>query len=213
MFTGIIEQMGTVEEVQDTGEHTVFKITTGIFDDLKLGDSVSVNGTCLTVTRLTAEAFTVEMVNETKRVTSLDAVNAGMRVNLERALTLNTRLGGHIVSGHVDGTGEIVKIHNDGSAIVMHITCPAPLMRYMVHKGSVTVDGISLTLFDVNTAASEIILNLIPETQERTTLAGKSVNDRVNIEADMLMKHVAHLLSFSDGMAGNSIAEMGDRNV
>ncbi|MFC3420296.1 riboflavin synthase [Salinicoccus hispanicus] len=213
MFTGIIEQIGKVREVQDTGEHTVFEITTGVFDDLKLGDSVSVNGTCLTVTRLTDDAFTVEMVNETKRVTSLDGVSAGMPVNLERALTLNTRLGGHIVSGHVDGTGEIVNIHDDGSAIVMHIACPASLMKYMVHKGSVTIDGISLTLFDVNVETAEIILNLIPETQERTTLAGKTVHDRVNIEADMLIKHVDHLLGFSDSMKDNPIAEVGDRHV
>ncbi|MCG1010195.1 riboflavin synthase [Salinicoccus sp. ID82-1] len=213
MFTGIIEQIGKVKEVQDTGEHTIFEITTGAFDDLKLGDSVSVNGTCLTVTRLTDDAFTVEMVNETKRVTSLDQVVTGMSVNLERALTLNTRLGGHIVSGHVDGTGEIVEVHNDGSAVVMHIACPRSLMKYMVHKGSVTIDGISLTLFDISVENSEIILNLIPETQERTTLAGKTVHDRVNIEADMLIKHVDHLLGFSGSMKGNSIAEMGERHV
>ncbi|GAB3065969.1 riboflavin synthase [Salinicoccus sesuvii] len=213
MFTGIIEQIGIVEEVQATQAHTVFKITTGIFDDLNLGDSVSVNGTCLTVTGLTEEAFTVEMVNETKRVTSLDEVSDGMHVNLERALTLNSRLGGHLVSGHVDGTGKIVRVDNDGSAIVMYITCPDLLMKYMVEKGSVTIDGISLTLFDVDMKASEIVLNLIPETQERTTLSSKNIGDRVNIEADMLMKHVAHLLNFSDATVSNSIAGRRGQDV
>ncbi|WP_271396819.1 riboflavin synthase [Salinicoccus roseus] len=210
MFTGIIEQIGEVKKAADTGEHTVFEIFTGTFDDLKLGDSVSVNGTCLTVTGIDEDSFTVEMVNETKRITSLDKIEAGMPVNLERALTLSTRLGGHIVSGHVDGTGEITSVNDDGSALVMHIACPSSLMKYMVKKGSVAVDGISLTLFDVDLEASEIILNLIPETQERTTLAQKGAGDRVNIEADMLMKHVDHLLHSSGSLDLSALVE-GDR--
>ena len=129
MFTGIIEQIGEVKIAEDTGAHTVFEITAGIFDDLRLGDSISVNGTCLTVTDIKEGSFTVEMVNETKRITSLDKVEAGMGVNLERALTLSTRLGGHIVSGHVDGTGEITSVDDDGSALVMHIACPSSLMK------------------------------------------------------------------------------------
>jgi riboflavin synthase len=150
------------------------------------------------------------MVNETKRITSLDKIEAGMPVNLERALTLSTRLGGHIVSGHVDGTGEITSVNDDGSALVMHIACPSSLMKYMVKKGSVAVDGISLTLFDVDLEASEIILNLIPETQERTTLTQKGAGDRVNIEADMLMKHVDHLLHSSGSLDLSALVE-GDR--
>ncbi|WP_411843482.1 riboflavin synthase [Salinicoccus sp. HZC-1] len=194
MFTGIIEQVGRVKQAEDTGKHTVFEILTGIFDDIALGDSINVNGTCLTVTEIREKSFTVEMVNETKRITSLGTVRDGDAVNLERALTLSTRLGGHIVSGHVDGTGEITDISYDGSAMVMHIKVPEHLMKYMAEKGSVSIDGISLTLFDVRKASSEIILNLIPETQERTTLSGKTAGDLVNIEADMLMKHVEHLL-------------------
>jgi len=194
MFTGIIEQVGTVERMKDTGELTIFEIESGIFGDIALGDSISVNGTCLTVTEIKEGAFTVEMVNETKRITSLGSVGDGDEVNLERALTLATRLGGHIVSGHVDGTGEIMDITFDGSAMVMRIRVPEHLMKYMSLKGSVTIDGISLTLFDVQKASSEIILNLIPETQERTTLSEKTPGDLVNIEADMLMKHVEHLL-------------------
>lgn len=213
MFTGIIEQIGEVKKAADTGEHTVFEIFTGTFDDLKLGDSVSVNGTCLTVTGLDTDSFTVEMVNETKRITSLDRVEVGMPVNLERALTLSTRLGGHIVSGHVDGTGEITSVHNDGSALVMRIACPPTLMKYMVKKGSVAVDGISLTLFDVDLKSSEIILNLIPETQERTTLAQKDTGARVNIEADMLMKHVDHLLHSSGSLDLSALVEGGRRHV
>lgn len=194
MFTGIIEQVGTLKKTEDTGELTIFEITSGIFNDIALGDSISVNGTCLTVTEIREGSFMVEMVNETKRITSLGTVGAGDKVNLERALTLATRLGGHIVSGHVDGTGEITDISHDGSAMVMRIKVPDHLMKYMSRKGSAAVDGISLTLFDVQKESSEIILNLIPETQNSTTLSDKKRGARVNIEADMLMKHVEHLL-------------------
>lgn len=194
MFTGIIEQVGTLKKTEDTGELTIFEITSGIFNDIALGDSISVNGTCLTVTEIREGSFMVEMVNETKRITSLGTVEAGDKVNLERALTLATRLGGHIVSGHVDSTGEITDISHDGSAMVMRIKVPDHLMKYMSRKGSAAVDGISLTLFDVQKESSEIILNLIPETQNSTTLSDKKRGARVNIEADMLMKHVEHLL-------------------
>lgn len=194
MFTGIIEQVGKVEQMKDTGALTVFEITSGIFNDIAIGDSINVNGTCLTVTEIKEGSFTVEMVNETKRITSLGTVKEREEVNLERALTLATRLGGHIVSGHVDGTGEITDITYDGSAMVMRIRVPEHLMKYMSQKGSVAIDGISLTLFDTKKEASEMILNLIPETQERTTLSNKTPGDLVNIEADMLMKHVEHLL-------------------
>lgn len=194
MFTGIIEQVGTLKKTEDTGELTIFEITSGIFNDIALGDSISVNGTCLTVTEIREGSFMVEMVNETKRITSLGTVGAGDKVNLERALTLATRLGGHIISGHVDGTGEITDISHDGSAMVMRIKVPDHLMKYMSRKGSAAVDGISLTLFDVQKESSEIILNLIPETQNSTTLSDKKRGARVNIEADMLMKHVEHLL-------------------
>ncbi|KKK34500.1 hypothetical protein WN59_07160 [Salinicoccus sediminis] len=199
MFTGIIEQVGRVERTTDTGELTVFEIESGIFGDTALGDSISVNGTCLTVTEIKEGSFTVEMVNATKRITSLGSVADGDEVNLERALTLSTRLGGHIVSGHVDGTGEVTDISHDGEAMVMRIRVPDHLMKYMPEKGSVAVDGISLTLFDTALDSSEIILNLIPETRVRTTLADKDRGDIVNIEADMLMKHVEHLLGAGAG--------------
>lgn len=194
MFTGIIEQLGKVEDVKDTGEHTVFEIFSGIFDDISTGDSISINGTCLSVTELKSDTFKVDMVNETRRVTSLDQLSPGDDVNLERAMKLSDRLGGHLVSGHVDGTGEIVSIGQDGSAVVMTLRLAEDLMKYMAHKGSVTVDGISLTIFEVSQETSEIILNLIPETQDRTILPKKAVGERVNIEADMLLKHVEHLL-------------------
>ncbi|AKG73193.1 riboflavin synthase [Salinicoccus halodurans] len=199
MFTGIIEQVGEVEKLKDTGALTVFEIASGIFNDIELGDSISVNGTCLTVTEIKEGSFTVEMVNETKRITSLGTTGEGDKVNLERALTLSARLGGHIVSGHVDGTGEITDVSYDGEAMVMRIKVPGNLMKYMSKKGSAAIDGISLTLFDVDGESSEIILNLIPETQDRTTLSGKRQGDLVNIEADMLMKHVAHLLEAGVG--------------
>src|SRR5699024_2583586 len=201
MFTGIIEQVGRVERTTDTGELTVFEIETGIFDDNALGDSISVNGTCLTVTEIKEGLFTVEMVNATKRITSLGSVTDGDEVNRERALTLSTRRGCTFVSGHVDGTGEVTGISHDGEAMVMRIRVPEQLMKYMPEKGSVAVDGISLTLFDTAAESSEIILNLIPETRGRTTLGQKDRGDIVNIEADMLMKHVEHLL----GAAANHV--------
>ena len=194
MFTGIIEQSGKIKSAADTGGHTVFEITSGIFDDLSTGDSISINGACLSVTALMNDSFKVDMVNETKRITSFDQLKPGDDVNLERAMKLSDRLGGHLVSGHVDGTGEIAGKENDGSALVMIVRLSEDLMKYMTHKGSVTVDGISLTIFEVSPETSEIILNLIPETQDRTILAEKSVGAHVNIEADMLIKHVEHLL-------------------
>jgi len=194
MFTGIIEQSGKVKAAADTGGHTVFEIASGVFDDLSTGDSISINGACLSVTALMNDSFKVDMVNETKRITSLDQLKPGYDVNLERAMKLSDRLGGHLVSGHVDGTGEIAGKERDGSALVMTIRLSEDLMKYMTHKGSVTVEGISLTIFEVSQETSEIILNLIPETQERTILAEKSAGARVNIEADMLIKHVEHLL-------------------
>lgn len=198
MFTGLIEQKSKVLKVNSTIDDTQLEIESSGFDDLKEGDSVAVNGVCLTAYDITERSFKVTMINETKRITSLKDINDGQEVNLERALKLSERLGGHLVSGHVDATGTITDIFNDGNAVVMKIKCPSRLMKYMADKGSVTIDGISLTLFEVDHEEETITLNLIPETIERTILGSRNVQDTVNIEADQVIKHIEHLLQHGD---------------
>lgn len=198
MFTGLIEQKGKVLKVNSTTDDTELTINNDGFDDLKEGDSVAVNGVCLTAYDITGQSFKVTMINETKRITSLKNISDGEGVNLERALKLSERLGGHLVSGHVDATGTITDISSDGNAVVMIIKCPSRLMKYMADKGSVTIDGISLTLFEVNHEEETITLNLIPETIERTILGSRQVQDTVNIEADQIIKHIEHLLQHGD---------------
>lgn len=194
MFTGLIEQKGKVIKVSGTIDDTELEINSDGFDDLKEGDSMAVNGVCLTVYDIDGHSFNVTMINETKRITSLKDISANDEVNLERALKLSDRLGGHLVSGHVDATGTITDILNDGNAVVMKIKCPSRLMKYMADKGSVTVDGTSLTLFEVDHEEETITLNLIPETMERTILGSRKMQDTVNIEADQVIKHIEHLL-------------------
>lgn len=194
MFTGLIEQKGKVIKVSGTIDDTELEINSDGFDDLKEGDSMAVNGVCLTVYDIDGHSFKVTMINETKRITSLKDISANDEVNLERALKLSDRLGGHLVSGHVDATGTITDILNDGNAVVMKIKCPSRLMKYMADKGSVTIDGTSLTLFEVDHEEETITLNLIPETMERTILGSRKMQDTVNIEADQVIKHIEHLL-------------------
>lgn len=198
MFTGLIEQKSKVLKVNSTIDDTQFEINNDDFDDLKEGDSVAVNGVCLTAHDITDKSFKVTMINETKRITSLKDISDGDEVNLERALTLSARLGGHLVSGHVDAAGIVADIKSDGNAVVMKIKCPAGLMKYMVDKGSVAIEGISLTLFEVDHQEQTITLNLIPETIERTILGSTHVQDTVNIEADQIIKHIEHLLQHGD---------------
>lgn len=198
MFTGLVEQKSRIVNVESSKEDTVFEITRGIFDDLNGGDSVAVNGVCLTAHGINAQSFKVTMINETKRITSLDEIKEGDAVNLERAVRLSDRLGGHLVSGHVDGAGEVSSLKHDGNALVMTVTCPPRLIKYMTDKGSVAIDGTSLTLFEVDHESSAITLNLIPETLERTILSDKVSGDKVNIEADQIVKYVEHLLENGD---------------
>ncbi|CAD2071445.1 riboflavin synthase subunit alpha [Jeotgalicoccus coquinae] len=196
MFTGLIEQTSPVLSINKTSALTEMEIKNTLFDDLNIGDSVAVNGACLTITKLQERSFCVEIVNETSSVTSLYDVQKGDILNLERAMRLDQRLGGHIVSGHVDGMGLIENIYNDGDALVLSVKCSRALMKYMILKGSVTIDGISLTLFDIKPEENTFILNIIPETQAKTTISKKSAGDIVNIEADMMIKHIDHLLNF-----------------
>lgn len=163
-----------------------------VLEDVQLGDSIAVNGVCLTVTHFDKSSFTADVMPETVRRTSLAELKKGSPVNLERALTLASRLGGHIVSGHIDGTGEIVKFADEGNAILMTISAGPELLRYIVEKGSVALDGISLTVAQVTD--SDFTVSLIPHTREVTNLGSKKTGSPINIETDVLGKYVEKML-------------------
>lgn len=193
MFTGIVEELGTVAAVEDQGDAIRLTIAaTTVLADAGLGDSIAVNGCCLTVATRDGATWTADVMQETLAKTSLRGVSPGDRVNLERAVTPQTRLGGHIVQGHVDGVGEVVRRTPSEHWEVVEISLPAHLARYLVDKGSVTVDGVSLTV--VEAGQTSFTVSLIPETLARTTLGTRQVGDRVNLEADVLAKHVEKLL-------------------
>ncbi|MGP4108151.1 riboflavin synthase [Virgibacillus sp. L01] len=195
MFTGIIEEMGTVEKMKRVSEQSVEMTLSSakIMEDVHVGDSISVNGICLTVTNYSSTNFQVDVMPETIKSTSLNALTEGSKVNLERSMAANGRFGGHFVSGHVDGTGKITRKQKQENAIYYDIEIPEELVKYFMMKGSVAVDGISLTVFDVGQSAFTI--SLIPHTVEETVLGEKDEGDVVNIECDMLAKHVQNLLN------------------
>jgi riboflavin synthase len=193
MFSGIVEEMGAITVLGKTLAGTKLTILASIvMGDLKIGDSVSVNGTCLTVISRSDRDFSVEVSPETLSVTTLGLLNPGTPVNLERAMRLNERIGGHLVAGHVDGIGVIRSRHQDANAIILAIEAPQHILRYCVVKGSITVDGISLTINDVNEKGFSVAI--IPHTAKVTTLGLKQVNDPVNLESDLIGKYVERLL-------------------
>ena len=196
MFTGIVEELGTVAAVEDQGDAVRITIAaTTILEDVALGDSVSVNGCCLTVSTVSTTrpaSFTADVMRETLDKTGVGDLTTGDRVNLERAVTPTTRLGGHIVQGHVDGTGAVRRRTHSEHWEVVEVEAPTELLRYLVPKGSITVDGISLTVVDV--LADGFTVSPDPETLARTTLGFRQPGDRVNLEADVIAKHVERLL-------------------
>ncbi len=189
MFTGIVEEVGVVAKISDNG---MTVRATKVTEDLKLGDSIAVNGTCLTAVSFDRTEFSVDLSPETMRRTSLGQLSVGGPVNLERALLASDRMGGHIVQGHVDGTGRIMSTKLDGDSTTFRVRVPKRLNRYIVEKGFVAVDGISLTV--VKRGSSSFTLAVIPYTLTNTNLASLSVGDRVNLEADILAKYVESLL-------------------
>ena len=189
MFTGIVEEVGVVAKISDNG---MTVLATKVTEDLKLGDSIAVNGTCLTAVSFDRTEFSVDLSPETVRRTSLGRLSVGGPVNLERALLASDRMGGHIVQGHVDGTGRVMSTKRDRDSTIFRIRVPKRLNRYIVEKGFVAVDGISLTV--VKRGASSFTLAVIPYTLSNTSLASLSVGDRVNLEADILAKYVESLL-------------------
>jgi len=193
MFTGIVEEIGAITTLDKTlaGTRATILAST-VMGDLKIGDSVSVSGTCLTVVSRNERDFSVEISPETLSVTTLGGMAVGMPVNLERAMKLNERIGGHLVAGHVDGVGVIRSRHQDGNTIVFQIEASLEILRYCVAKGSITVDGISLTINEVT--AHGFSVAIIPHTAKVTTLGLKQVNDPVNLESDLIGKYVERLL-------------------
>jgi riboflavin synthase len=194
VFTGVIEELGVVEALEDQGDAVRLTVLgPHVTDDARLGDSISVNGCCLTVARREGETFTADVMRETLDKTSLGGLEPGDRVNLERAVTATTRLGGHIVQGHVDGTGTLLSRTPSEHWELVEISVPAGLSRYLVEKGSVTVDGVSLTV--VSVGDDTFTVSLIPETLARTTLGLKKPGDHVNLEVDVIAKYVERLLT------------------
>ena len=188
MFTGIIEEVGALERLAG-GEIAIR--AKKVLEDVALGDSIAVNGICLTVTHFDAAHFVADVMPETVRRTSLAELKRGSRVNLERALTLRSRLGGHIVSGHIDGVGTIAAMQEEGNAILLTVRASDDILRYVVEKGSVALDGISLTVARVS--AADFTVSLIPHTREITNLREKRMGSRLNIETDILGKYVEKL--------------------
>ncbi|MBV7295400.1 riboflavin synthase [Corynebacterium sp. TAE3-ERU12] len=193
MFTGIIEETGRITEVLDQGD--AIRLTVGcsvVVSDARDGDSIAVNGVCLTVADRTASGFTADVMRETLNRSSLGSLQAGSRVNLERAMAVGGRFGGHIVQGHVDGTGEVLSRNPGKHWEVVRISLPAELARYVVEKGSITVDGTSLTVSAKGDGWFEV--SLIPTTLEETTLGEAGVGTTVNLEVDVLAKYVEQML-------------------
>lgn len=189
MFTGIVEEVGTVAEIKPGG---LTIRASRVLEGLGLGDSVSVNGACLTVTELGPGSFSVDVVPETLRRTNLGSMSDGGPVNLERGVRAGGRLDGHIVQGHVDGVGRIESIREDGDSVMVYVEAAPSIMRYVVEKGFIAVDGVSLTI--VGCDEERFSVTIIPHTQEHTILGSRKPGDEVNIEVDILAKYVERLV-------------------
>lgn len=194
MFTGIVEEIGTVKKIA-RGQKAYLEIQADrIFSDIHIGDSIAVNGVCLTVTGFSGKVFTADVMNETFSRSSLGSLKAGSHVNLERAMSANGRFGGHIVSGHIDGTGKIINIKKDGNAVWYKISASENIIKYTVEKGSIAIDGISLTVARIE--KDNFSVSIIPHTSEETILSEKKVGDTVNLENDIIGKYVERFLNF-----------------
>ncbi len=193
MFTGIVEELGTVSGVEVLKDSIRMKVSGKLIrTDLSQGYSISVNGTCLTAAELTEDGFVADVMLETLNLTSLRGISVGDPVNLERAMSGAGRFGGHVVQGHVDGVGEIISREPSANWEIVKVRIPNELTKYVVHKGSITFDGVSLTVNDISD--NVVSLSLIPETLRLTTLGQKAVGEKLNLEADILAKHIEKLI-------------------
>ncbi|WP_296321213.1 riboflavin synthase [Treponema sp. UBA3813] len=202
MFTGIIEEIGKVKKISLGGASGSLEISARkVLEGSKIGDSIAVNGVCLTVTSMTSSSFTADVMAETLRRSSLGSLVSGSGVNLERAMAANGRFGGHIVSGHIDGTGTISRFVREENAVWVHIKASGEILRLIVEKGSIAIDGISLTVASVSD--SEFAVSVIPHTAEETTLLSKKAGDLVNLENDIIGKYVEKLLGGAHSKDGS----------
>ena len=209
MFTGIIEEKGSVSQITQNGSSLVLELNCSFAKELSLGESVAVNGVCLTVTDISDSSFCADVTPETFRRTSLGALSAGSPVNLERAMKADGRFGGHIVSGHIDGTGKLLNSVKEDNAVNVFFSVDEKLGRYIIEKGSVAVDGISLTVASVSKENSQYIFSIavIPHTWENTTLCKKNAGAVVNIECDVVGKYIEHFLNFKSNAGEEKIPE------
>ncbi len=197
MFTGIIEEIGVIENIRRGDKYCNLTVKAKkVLDDVHIGDSIAVNGICLTVTYFNTDIFTADIMNETWNRTALSLLRHGSLVNLERAMPMNGRLGGHIVTGHIDGTGRISSVRRDKNAVWYQINTQREILNLIVEKGSIAIDGISLTVAKVSKA--DFSVSVIPHTLEQTILKNKQVGDMVNLENDILGKYVQKLIDNSN---------------
>ncbi|GAB6150116.1 MULTISPECIES: riboflavin synthase [Clostridium] len=193
MFTGIVEEIGTINSIFQNRENARIKIDANkVLEDVNLGDSICTNGVCLTVTEYDSKSFTVDVMGETLRRSNLGELKKGDKVNLERALALGGRFGGHIVSGHIDGVGVIKEFSNEGNAIWISIETSNDILKSIVFKGSITIDGVSLTVAYVDDYIFKVCI--IPHTQSETILTSKKTGNKVNLECDVIAKYIEKLL-------------------
>lgn len=193
MFTGIVEEVGTIQSIKRGRKSSILKIKgQKVLQGTRIGDSISTNGICLTVTKVGNDFFEADVMSESLNRTNIGELVPGSYVNLERALSLATRLGGHIVSGHIDGTGKIRNLKRDDNAVWITIETAPKLLRYIIEKGSIAIDGVSLTVVTVNDQFFKV--SIIPHTGEETILLQKKMGDTVNLECDMIGKYVEKLL-------------------
>ena len=196
MFTGLIAELGRITAIEKGESSAVFTIAApSLISQITLGDSVAVNGVCLTATSITGDAFTADVMVQTLAVTSLSQLSVGSPVNLELAALLNTRMGGHMVQGHVDGVATVVGLTPGEKWAQFEITVPEKLAKYIVNQGSICLDGVSLTVGEINDSNNVVTVWLIPETLERTNLSTKKSGDLINVEVDVLAKYVERLLA------------------
>jgi len=204
MFTGIIQAIGQVHKMQPKGGDMRLSLDTGdlVLNDSELGDSIAVNGVCLTAVEYTDNGFIADVSGETLSTTSLGSLKPGSPVNLEKALTLNTALGGHLVSGHVDGLATLISMHNDGRSIRYEFSVPQSLAHYIAEKGSITIDGISLTVNHVD--GNRFGVNIVPHTRENTIFREYKINTQVNIEVDIIARYLERLLTGQSAATGDN---------
>lgn len=210
MFTGIIEEIGTVRRIEHGAKGARLTIQANtVLEDTRIGDSIATNGVCLTVFSMTGDSFSADVMAESLRRSSLGTLQGGSPVNLERAMAANGRFGGHIVSGHIDGTGTIASQKREDNAVWVKIKTPAPLLRYIVEKGSIAIDGVSLTVAAVTD--TDFSVSIIPHTGAQTILLGKKPGDPVNLECDVIGKYVEKLTAphKTGGISTNFLAENG----